>query len=333
MGKLPPEFITKIWVCDDQEHELALGTDAGGLREKLAQYQEKRFARKAARSFSATPMTRWDCGDLPASIEVGSGTGYPALREDADRVKLHVFPSAEEAALHHRRAVRRLALIRHGDFLNSIRKKIPIKSMEARLALTTVGQAPKNNLHDTIYAAMDAALANPLPRTAAEFDAACLRMRESVYDRIAGPLGKLWEQLAATDTAVRSYCLTAGRDRFGAQIAEDVQREWAWLTRPWFLSAAEPAMLADYSRFLRGLQERIKRIAQQPAARELERIASLNAAVAPRFFAEYDRHADSPAWLVYGFMVAEFRLSLFAPALAAKGRASAKKLEAAEDLL
>ena len=28
-------------------------------------------------------------------------------------------------------------------------------------------------------------------------------------------------------------------------------------------------------------------------------------------------------------MVAEFRLSLFAPALAAKGRASAKKLEAA----
>ena len=31
-------------------------------------------------------------------------------------------------------------------------------------------------------------------------------------------------------------------------------------------------MLADYSRFLRGLQERIKRITQQPAAKELERI-------------------------------------------------------------
>ena len=248
-------------------------------------------------------------------------------------MKLHVFPTAEEAALHHRRAVRRLALIRHGDFLNSIRKKLPIRSMEARLALTTVGQQPKNNLHDTVYAAMDAALAAPLPRSAAEFDAACLRMRETVYDRIAGPLAKIWEQIAATDATVRQYCLVAGRDRFGAQIAEDVQREWSWLTRPWFLSAAEPALLADYSRFLRGLQERLKRIAQQPAARELERIATLNAAVVPRFFTDYERHADSPAWLTYGFMVAEFRLSLFAPALAAKGRASAKKLEAAETLL
>ena len=333
MAKLPAEFITKIWVCDDKGNELALGTCAESLREKLASYQEKRFEKKAARSFSATPMTRWDCGDLPATVEVGNGTGYPALREDGDRVKLHVFPSAEEAELHHRRAVRRLALIKHSDFLNSIRKKLPIRSMEAKLALTTVGQVPKNNLHDTIYAAMDAALASPLPRTAAEFDTACLRMRETVYDRIAGPLGKLWEQLAATDSAVRQYCLTAGRDRFGAQIAEDVQREWAWLTRPWFLSAAEPAQLADYSRFLRGLQERIKRIAQQPAARELERIATLNAAVAPRFFTEYDRHADSPAWQAYGFMVAEFRLSLFAPALAAKGRASAKKLKAAASLL
>lgn len=105
------------------------------------------------------------------------------------------------------------------------------------------------------------------------------------------------------------------------------------MPRPWFLSSAEPAQLADYSRFLRGLQERIKRIAQQPAAKELERIASLDAAVSPRFFTEYDRHAESPAWLTYGFMVAEFRLSLFAPALAAKGRASAKKLETTAVLL
>ena len=116
-------------------------------------------------------------------------------------------------------------------------------------------------------------------------------------------------------------------------IAADVQREWQWLTRPWFLSSVEPAQLADYSRFLRGLQERIKRIAQQPAAKELERIDTLNAAVATHFFTDYERHADTPAWQTYGLMVEEFRLSLFAPALAAKGRASAKKLESAASLL
>lgn len=35
----------------------------------------------------------------------------------------------------------------------------------------------------------------------------------------------------------------------------------------------------------------------------------------------------------YGLMVAEYRLSLFAPTLAVKGRASVKKLEAAAELL
>lgn len=333
MAKLPPEYVTKIWVCDDRGDELALGTDAAALRERLAGYQEKRFRKKASRTFSSTPMTRWDCGDLPETVEVGNGTGYPALMPDGERsVKIHVFPTAEEAAYAHRLGVRRLAQIKHGDFLNGIRKRLTIKSMEARLALTTLGQAPKNNTQDTLFAAMDAGL-TPLPRTAADFDAACLRMRERVYDCISGPLGKMWDMLAATDAAVRTYCVTAATDRVAARIAEDLQRQWQWLTRPFFLSSMEPAQLTDYSRFLRGVQERLRRIKEQPAARELERIDTLNAALRPDFYENAPRHLNHPAWQTYGFMVEEYRLSLFAPSLAVKGRASVKKLLTASEKL
>lgn len=333
LGKLPPEYITKIWVCDDKGDELALGTDAAALRERLAGYQEKRFRKKAARSFSATPMTRWDCGELPESVEVGNGMGYPALVPDGERAaKIRVFPTAEEAEHAHRLGVRRLVLLRHGDFLNGIRKRLPIKDMAAQLALTTLGAAPKNNKLDTLYAAADAALA-PLPRTAEAFDAACLRMRERVYDTVAGPLSKLWEQLAAADAALRAYCVAAASDRYAARIAEDLQRQWAWLTRPWFLSSVSPAQLADYGRFLRGMQERLRRIKEQPAARELERIDTFNAALRSDFYEAYARHADSPAWLLYGLMAEEYRLAVFAPSLAVKGRASVKKLQAAEEKL
>ncbi len=333
MAKLPPEYVTKIWVCDDRGDELALGTDAAALRERLAGYQEKRFRKKASRTFSSTPMTRWDCGDLPETVEVGNGIGYPALMPDGEQsVKIHVFPTAEEAAYAHRLGVRRLAQIKHGDFLNGIRKRLPIKSMEARLALTTLGQAPKNNTYDTLFAAMDAGLA-PLPRTAADFDAACLRMRERVYDCISGPLGKMWDMLAATDAAVRTYCVAAATDRVAARIAEDLQRQWQWLTRPFFLSSMEPAQLTDYSRFLRGVQERLRRIKEQPAARELERIDTLNAALRPDFYENAPRHLNHPAWQTYGFMVEEYRLSLFAPSLAVKGRASVKKLLTASEKL
>ncbi len=341
-AKLPPEYITKIWVCDDKGNELALGADLAALRERLGSYQAKRFQKKAEKTFSSTPMTRWDCGELPETVDVGSGAGYPALHDEGERaVKLIVCPTAAEAALVHRAGIRRLALLRHGDFINGIRKKLPIRSMEARLALTTLGSEPKNNVWDTVYLAMDATLRTPsgaLPRNAEAFDAACLRMREGLYDTIAGPLTKLWEQLAATDRMLREYCLTAGQDRFAAQIAADLRRDWDWLTRPSFLSTGGPERLTDLSRYARGLQERLRRIAQQPAAKELERIATLNATVGEAWFAEWPRRLGSPAapraaWLEFGFMVAECRLSLFAPTLALKGRASAKKIEAARETL
>lgn len=332
LSRLPSEYVTKIWVCDDHGKELALGADLAALRQKLADYRQKRFAKKASRSFSATAMTQWDCGDLPETVNVGSGPGYPALHEEGEKVRVKVFSSAQEAALSHRSGVRRLALIKHGDFIRGIRKRLPVKSVEAKLAMASIGAQQKNNVADTIYAAMDLSLA-PLPRTAAAFEAACLRMREQVYDAIAGPLSKAWEQLAELHTPLREFLLTASGSPCNARIAADLQREWDWLTRPFFLSSMEPGRLADYLRFLRGLKERMRKIAEQPAARELERIDTLNAAISPSFYEEYNRHPHSPAWLEYGWMLAEFRLSVFAPSLALKGRASAKKLAAAAELL
>jgi hypothetical protein len=78
---------------------------------------------------------------------------------------------------------------------------------------------------------------------------------------------------------------------------------------------------------------RIQKIAQQPAIRELERIDTFNAAVRADFYTEFPNRSHSPAWISYGLMVAEFRLSVFAPTLAVKGRASAKKLATAAELL
>lgn len=331
-SRLPADLITKIWVCNDAGDELAMGTSAPELRERLADYCRKRFHKKAARSFSSTPMTRWDCGDLPETVDIGSGKGYPALQDDGTRASVRVFPNEADANLAHRLGVRRLVLCKHGDFINSIRKKIPISGLEAKLALSTIGETPSANALDTVYAAMDSTLA-PLPRTAEQFHAACLRMREGLYDAISGTYTRIWEQLAAAHTPLREFCLTAAQDRYAARIAEDLQRDWSWLTRQGFLNSTPPERHADILRYARGFQERLRRIKEQPAIRELERIDSINASVHPDFYSHFNRHPQSAAWLEYGLMVAEFRLSVFAPALAIKGRASAKKLEMAAELL
>ncbi len=331
-SRLPADLVTKIWVCNDNGDELASGICAATLREQLASYQEKRFKKKAARTFSSSPMTRWDCGDLPEEIDLGTSTGFPALEDDGSRVRIRVFSSAAEATFVHRFGVRRLALCRHGDFINSIRKKLPIKSIDAKLALSTIGSHPTTNPLDTIYAAMDASLL-PLPRTAEQFVVACTRMRDALYDSIAGPYSRIWEQLAAVSSPLREFCLTSASDRYAARIAGDLQQEWQWLTRPYFLSSTPPERHADILRFARGLQERLRRIHEQPAIRELERIEAFQSAILPEFYTQYNNHLHSIDWIEYGLMVAEFRLSIFAPSLSIKGRASAKKLEAAADKL
>lgn len=332
LSKLPDEYITKIWVCNDEGEELAMGADAEELRERLSSYREKRFRQKASRRFSTSPMTRWDCGDLPESVAIGDGTGYPALADMGDRVRISVLATREEAEATHRAGVRRLALLKHSDFINGIRKRLPIRDVSSRMALATLGERPKENIRELIAAGVNICL-RPLPRTAENFDAACLHMRENLHDALANTLSKLWDQFVETEQQIRSYCLTAVQAPHGSIIASDIQRDWQWLTRNGFLSSLAPEQLQDVSRFLRGIQERLAKIKRQAIARELERIETFESHVPPSFYERYAKHKDSLSWLQYGMIIAEYRLTLFAPSLAIKGRASAKKLEEARKTL
>ncbi len=345
--RLLPEYITKIIVTSDKGKVLAQGTDITALREGLSGYQEKRLENRAQKVqkklYSDTPMTRWDCGDLATEVQLGNQKGYPALQEESERaVKVAIFPSQEEADAVHRQGVMRLAMLRHGDFVNHFRKsqKMPFTSMEARLALTTLGMDPKNNINEIVKLAMEGAM-QPLPRTAADFDAACLRLREKMFDILKGPITKLWNRLVEVEQAIKIFKLTAGKDRYNTQIADELLRQWNWLTRPHFLSSGGYARLNDMERYLRGILERIQRIKQQAAARELDRMSQLENGIANYYaqplvaetFSGKNKKPLPPAYLSMGYMIEEYRLTLFSPSLAQKGRASTKKLaEAAEAL-
>ena len=78
---------------------------------------------------------------------------------------------------------------------------------------------------------------------------------------------------------------------------------------------------------MRGVIERLQRLSHRPLADDLNRLANFDVAVPAAFYERYPNHTDSAIWLHYASMVEEFRLSLFAPSLSLKGRASAKKLQ------
>ena len=322
--RMPPEFVTKIWVCDDEGEELALGTSAAELRERLTSYRERRFRKQAARSIVSTPMTHWDCGELPITLPVGNGIGYPALADEGNRVRVQLCATEEQAGMVHRAGVRRLVMIRCADFLNSLRKRMPIPGGMA--AFAGIGMNPRENAEQSIAAATDVSLV-PLPRTREDFETACLRVREQAYDTLAGPISRLWEQLAAAQRAIDEFCLTASHHEATERIASDLARQWGWLTRRGFLTESGPGALSDLSRFARGICERLERLSHRAPVDDLSRIDAWERAVALGFYEQYERHAGEYIWQTYGMLAEEYRISLFAPTLARKGRVSQRKLQ------
>ncbi len=329
--RFPEEFITKIWVCDDEGLQLAIGTDGRALRQQLSGFRAQRFRHQASRTFSSSPMTHWDCGDLPASLPIGTEMGFPALADEGNCVRVRILPTAEQAEYVHRAGVRRLAFLRCGDFLRSMQKKPPIVSLTAKFALASVGRGVSENVAMSVLAAMDATLM-PLPRGRVEFESACLRMRENLYSVLAGPISQIWEQIGHEAQALASFLPTASSSPALKRIATDLDHQWNWLTRPGFLTDFPPSLRSNYLRYLRGITVRLDRLRHKPIDDDLKRLDSFERLVPPGYYAEFPEHADSVRWLSYGVMVEEYRLALFAPTLSQKGAASEKKLLAANPL-
>ncbi len=324
-SRLPPNLVTKIWVCDDEGKELAFGHDPDAVDERLRPLLKKRFAQNAAHAFSESPMTRWDCGDLPDSVPIGAAAGYPALQDHERCVRVHVFPSRLEADYSHRFGVTRLVLLRHGELANRLKKHLPL-SLEGRMALAVLGSRPESNADDILRFAAEGCLGEVLPRSAEGFNSLCRRIPAALPERVQTAVA-LWERLAAAAREVRSFLEKHADERHMSPIAADLHEQMEWLTRANRLSETGYLRRQDFERILRGISERLLRMRRQPIAREHERLELFRQS-SSRFASEWKRHIHDPAWIDYGLMLEEYRLAVFAPSLAVKGRSSAKKLEA-----
>ena len=90
--------------------------------------------------------------------------------------------------------------------------------------------------------------------------------------------------------------------------------------------------LPDLKRYMQGIAERIRRIGQQPLARELERLDLFERVYFP-WHQVLKEHAGDLRWMQYGYLLEEYRLAVFAPAISVKGRVSEKRLVASFEAL
>jgi len=323
VSRIPPELRTKIWVCDDDGEELALGEDVAFLKLQLADRMRVRFEAAANADIERKGMNAWDGEILPDCVETPGGAVYPALVDEGKSVGVRAFTCPVEAAESHRAGGARLLMLAHADQAAHLRKKFPL-GMMAKVELPRLGVGG-TSLEDLILLAAEGAAGGVFPRSPEEFRKLTETVRGNWY-QAATHIGKALDQSLELLPETQRWISKNLNDRNLGQIAEDLNEQLAWLLRSRFAWCAGFTNLRDYPRRLTAIRSRLGRVSSFPIIKDLEKSDRFRRVWQP-WFCEWMAEPENPHLWSYGWLLEEYRISLFAPDVPVAGKVSEKRLE------
>ncbi len=273
----------------------------------------------SAPGFTERPgVTDWDFGDLPEVVDTkvagGVVRGYPALVEDGPSAALRIETTAEAAESATRAGVRRLLLLAVPSPASYVLEHL---TSGEKLALAASPYPSARALvEDARVAVADAVLARTgggaLIRSRADFEKARDALSAAVVDETFQTVSLVARILTAARDTDRALRAQNSMTLLGA--LNDVKGQLAGLIFPGFVSRTGVARLAHLPRYLRGAQERVAGLVDNPGRdrqrmTEFERAASAYAEAGGVIPLAADA---APALVRTRWLLEEYRVSLFA---------------------
>jgi ATP-dependent helicase HrpA len=317
---VPAHLRMTFQVEDSVGEVLGRGKDLAALQRRLRRALRRHVVRSLAH-LERDDIRDWDFGALAQQVEVDH-LGYrveafPALVDLDGRPALRLQLSREEQAQAMWAGTRRLLLNLTPIPAKQVHRAL---SNDAKLALARHRHAGLDELvADCTIAAADKLLADaggPV-WTAEGFDALRRLFRAHLADMT----------IAAVTIAARILVSVAGvEDRLGRlrtpalrAPVEDIDAQLDLLVRrPDFVSAAGAARLPDLRRYVRAVERRLDKLAEDPARDRLRMLTVHRLTEELRATADQvgsARARDAPAVRDIEWMIEELRVSLFAQAL------------------
>lgn len=321
-SRLPPELITKIWVCDDEGAELAFGNDVAVLKLRLAGRMKSRFEAAANASVERRGISTWDGEQLPEMVTTPGGPAFPALVDEGKSVGVRAFACLEEARAAHRAGGARLLWLAHPEQVAYLTKKFPL-GLLGKVELPRLGIGG-TKLEDLILAAAEGAAGGLFPRSPDDFRKITDRARGRWYEA-AIPIGRALDGVVEILPELRIWIASNRKDHNLGPVAEDLEEELAWLLRGRFAWHAGYARLCDYPRRFKAIRSRLGRLKSLPLVKDLEKMERLRRWWLP-WFRRWTAEPENPRHWEAGWLLEEHRVSLFAPDLPTVGKVSEKRL-------
>ncbi len=318
----------------DARHVLAESRDLDDLRARFGKRAADAFSARAAEGLAQAGLTAFPATPIPGSVPGAGGVpAYPALHDDGDSVSVAVHADRREAERHHPQGVRRLLRIALAERMKQARKQLPVQPKIALLYAAIESQSPRRDglkdgdrlREDLVEGAFAALAADGLDAIrdegafARRVEGAGKALFGEAMDRLRQAeviLARVAEVRAALDSKLMGWARAN---------LDDLQAQLAALAAPGFLRDTPADALAEYPRWLKAMALRAERALRDPVrdqARMLELKPFADALADARA-----RGVDAqPGWRTLRWELEEFRVSLFAQELGAKGGVSAKKL-------
>jgi ATP-dependent helicase HrpA len=331
-----PEYLnTRFSLIDHNGKELGAGRDISVLRRtdvfspgKI----EPAAWKQAQKKWEKSGITSWDFGSLPESIRLGPHLlAYPALEPVEESVNIHLFPTLEQASVSHKKGVEAL-------FLGHLKKDL--KFLKRNLSLPGGGAEGANYfggvraVEKALYESLLRTLFHRNLRTGKEFYAYAETLKSTMLLKGKELRDKVVQVLQAyhqTRSALHSIEKANRSNSAVLALCGEIREELDTLIPQDFIPRYPVERLVHFPRYLKAMQIRAVRGANDP---EKDRARMAEAEVFIRGWRKmtkdlsvYASQEKRQAVEAYGWMVEEFKVSLFAQELKTPFPVSAKRLE------
>ncbi|APZ92002.1 ATP-dependent RNA helicase HrpA [Fuerstiella marisgermanici] len=335
LSNLPDHLRANIRLIDNNKAVVAESRDPDQLRATLQTKTNNAFQKSQPSpeelQWQRKGFKAWDFADIPVSISITRAgmkmKSFPAIRDDGESVGLTLCQSAVEAQAVLRKGLRRMFLLTDRERIQRQVKHLPelqkIQSMAKCIpGLDVVLQLQLLMVERAYLSPTD------LPRTKAQFDDFVVQGRKRlgvVVQEFVQLIPALFRQHQVT-TRILADAMGSGWDH----LVHQMERQLAELFHSKFLQDTPWPWLIQFTRYMTGIRMRLDRLNSGGIRNEDLRLREF-APYADRFLirrAEMQKQQrNDPMLDHYGWMLEEFRLTVFAQKLGTAIKVSGKLLD------
>ncbi|MFB8767924.1 ATP-dependent RNA helicase HrpA [Nocardiopsis alba] len=318
LDRVPDHLRITFRAVDDRKRTLAESKDLEGLRAVLKPRLREAIATEA-KGVERKGITSWDFGPLERTLErkaLGPKVkGYPALVDEGESVAIRIFDTRPEQRAAMRAGTRRLLMLTIPSPATVVSKGL---NNPDKLALA---DNPHGSIKKMLADAEAAAVDHLLTREGGpvwngeDFARLADRIRADLGDTLAEVLDKvarvlvLWRKVSKKIKGTTSLAVLPSLN--------DVQGQLAGLVGDGFITRAGLSRLDDLHRYLRGIEYRLGKLAENPRRDQVNmaKVEQMRQAVTKVRGVLKAGRAEDPDVVELGWMLEEYRVSLFAQEL------------------